>query len=256
MTKETPGNRSENREKAFNVNGPTATSSHLPEPLPNIIPDEESRQPLSDMSQLLTLHHQYGHIPMRKLQEMAKQGIISKRLASCNIPTCSACLFAKATKRPWRGKTRRDADNEETPTAVGEVVSVDQLESPTPGLLAQMTGKLTTKRYKYATVYVDQRSRFGYVYLQKTSSAEETIEGKNAFESYARRHGVTIQSYLADNGICIQSQHVGRRVQEEGPRLNIRGRERTPSKWSCRETHTRITRHGKDYANSCQFTMV
>jgi hypothetical protein len=185
----------------FSVNGPAASTTHLPESLPNIVPDEESRQPVSDMSQLLTLHHQYGHIPMRKLQEMAKQGILPRRLANCNIPTCSACLFAKATKRPWRGKTRRDNDNDEIPATVGEVVSVDQLESPTPGLLAQITGKLTTKRYKYATVYVDQRSRFGYVHLQKTSSAEETVEGKNAFESYARRHGVTIQNYLADNGI-------------------------------------------------------
>jgi len=138
---------------------------------------------------------------MRKLQEMAKQGIIPRRFAKCDIPTCSACLFARATKRPWRNKTRRDADNDETPTTVGEVVSVDQLESPTPGLIAQMTGTLTTKRYKYATVYVDQRSRFGYVHLQKTSSAEETIEGKKAFETYARRHGVTVKNYLADNGI-------------------------------------------------------
>jgi hypothetical protein len=103
------------------MNGPeSATASQLPDALPNIIPDEESRQPVNEMSQLLALHHQYGHIPMRKLQEMAKQGILPRRLAKCDIPTCSACLFARATKRPWRGKTRRDADNEETPTAVGE----------------------------------------------------------------------------------------------------------------------------------------
>jgi hypothetical protein len=95
----------------------------------------------------------------------------------------------------------RGADNEEKPTSVGEVVSVDQLESPTPGLIAQMTGKLTTKRYTYATVYVNQRSRIGYIHLKKTSSAEETVKGKNAFESYARRHGVIIQNYLADKGI-------------------------------------------------------
>jgi hypothetical protein len=110
-----------------------------------------------------------------------------------------ACLFAKATKRPWRGKT--NADNSESATTTGDVVSVNQLESPTPGLIAQMTGTLTTKQYKYATVYVDQRSRFGYVHLQKTSSAEETIEGKNAYKTYARKHGVTIKNYLADNGI-------------------------------------------------------
>jgi hypothetical protein len=108
----------------------------------------------------------------------------------------------KGNKETMEGKTRKDDGNEETPTAVGEVVSVDQLESPTPGLIAQMTGKLTTKSYKYATVYVDQRSRFRYVHLQKTTSAEETIEGKNAFETYARSHRVTVKNYLADNGIC------------------------------------------------------
>ncbi len=200
-TKEWTDTESE-KSTTLDMNGPeSTTATQLPDALPNIIPDEESRQPVIKMSQLLALHHQYGHIPMRKLQEMAKQGILPRRLAKCDIPTCPACLFTRATKRPWRGKTRRDADNDETPTAVGEVVSVDQLESPTPGLIAQMTGKLTTKRYKYATVYVDQRSRFGYVHLQKTSSAEETIEGKKAFETYARRHGVTIKNYLVDNGI-------------------------------------------------------
>jgi hypothetical protein len=73
--------------------------------------------------------------------------------------------------------------------------------SPTPGLIAQMTGFLTTKRYKYATVYVDQFSRLGYVYLQKEATAEETLQGKEAFERYANDRGVHVQAYLADNGI-------------------------------------------------------
>jgi hypothetical protein len=122
----------------------------------DVILDEEDRQPTNDLAQLLAIHHQFGHISMRKLQEMAKQGIIPRRLAKCRIPTCSACLYSKATKRPWRGKPRtRGSDNETQPTKPGEIVSVDQLVSPTPGLIAQMTGFLTTKRYRYATVYVD-----------------------------------------------------------------------------------------------------
>jgi hypothetical protein len=140
----------------------------------------------------------------------------------CDIPTCSACLFARATKRPWRGKTRRDADNDETPTTIGEVVSVEQLESPTPGLIAQMTGKLTTKRWKYAILCVDQRSRFGYVHLQKTSSAEETIKGKKAFEMYARQHGVTIKNNLADNGIFMANQWV-EECKKQGQGLTFTG---------------------------------
>ncbi len=80
-------------------------------------------------------------------------------------------------------------------------MSVDQLVSPTPGLVAQMTGFLTTKCYRYATVYVDQFTRLGFIYLQKTASAEETVEEKRAFEAYSHRHGVKIENYHADNGI-------------------------------------------------------
>ena len=73
--------------------------------------------------------------------------------------------------------------------------------SPTPGLIAQMTGKLTTKRYKYATVFVDHFYRLSYVYLQKTATVEETLESKKAFESYAASHIVQILNYHADNEI-------------------------------------------------------
>ena len=80
-------------------------------------------------------------------------------------------------------------------------MSVDQLVLPTPGLIAQITGFLTTKRYKYATIYVDQYTRYGYVYLLKTASAEETGEGKKAFEAMARRQGIREENYHADNGV-------------------------------------------------------
>jgi len=126
---------------------------------------------------------------------------LPRRLSKCRIPTCSACLYAKATKRPWRSKPKKNGDDGDKPTKPCQVISVNQLVSPTPGLIAQMTGFLTTKRYCYATIFVDQFSRLGFVYLQKTASAEETVEGKKAFEAFAHRHGVKIEAYHADNGI-------------------------------------------------------
>ena len=78
-------------------------------------------------------------------------------------------------------------------------MSVDQLVSPTPGLVAQMTGILTTKRYKYVTVFVDQASKLGYVYLQKTATVEETLEAKKAFQQYSMDRGVTIKAYHTNN---------------------------------------------------------
>ena len=50
-------------------------------------------------------------------------------------------------------------------------------------------------------MFVDQASRMGFIYLQKTCSAEETIEAKRAFEQYAENRGVRVQAYHADNGI-------------------------------------------------------
>ena len=64
-----------------------------------------------------------------------------------------------------------------------------------------MTSILTTKQYKYATAYVDHFSKFSYLYLQKADTAEETVEGKQAFERYTSENGVKIEHYHVDNGI-------------------------------------------------------
>ena len=106
----------------------------------------------------------------------------------------------KATKRNWRPKTAK-AYKPIKPTKPGQIVSVDQLVSPMPGLIAQMTGFITKKRYKYATVFVDQFSGLRFVYLQKETSVEETVEAKNAFERYALSMGVIVKGYHADNGV-------------------------------------------------------
>ena len=67
-------------------------------------------------------------------------------------------------------------------TQPGQIVSVDQLESNSPGLIAQLKGKLTQQRYKYDTVFVDQFSGYTFVYLQRRLTSEETVQAKHAFE--------------------------------------------------------------------------
>ena len=151
--------------------------------------------------ELLRFHHQFGHVSFLKLQQMAKLGTIPKRLATCPVPACSACLYAKAIRCKWRSRTTNNQEEASKPARPGERVSVDQLVSPTPGLIAQMTGFLTNKRYKYATVYVDQASRLSFVGLQKTATADKTLLGKEAFEQYAKDRGVKVEGYHADNGI-------------------------------------------------------
>ena len=132
---------------------------------------------------------------------MAKNGLLPKRLAKCPIPVCTACLYGKATKQPWRTKPQTQQGETSQPTEPGQVVAVDQLISPTPGLIAQMTGFITSARYKVATVFVDLATGHGFIYLQKSTSGEETVEAKKAFERYCAQRGVKVLHYHADNGI-------------------------------------------------------
>jgi hypothetical protein len=104
----------------------------------------------------------------------------------------------------------------------GYCVPVDQLVFPTPGFVAQMSGILTTARYKCATVYVDQASRLSFTYLQKTASAEETLEGKMAFKLYAKDQGVIISAYHADNGI-FRAHNWVQACRMNGQRLTFAG---------------------------------
>ena len=152
------------------------------------------------VAEFLNIHYRSGHLGFQKLKMMARQGIIPNKFANAPIPVCTACMYGKATKKRWRDKPTK-MPKELSVKQPGDKVSVDQMVSPTPGLIAQMTGILTTKRYRYATIYVDQASKLGFTYLQKTASAEETLQSKRAFEAFATNRGVKIRSYHADNGI-------------------------------------------------------
>lgn len=181
----------------LNPNGPSREEK---DPV-NVIVDEEERQESTPTAELLKMHYKFGHVSFAKLKEMAAQGIIPRRLEKAQTPACTACLYAKATKRRWRDKTSNNKDEAQRATKPGEVVSVDQLVSPTPGLVAQISGFLTRKRYKYATVFVDQCTGYGYAHLQKSDSAEETLEAKTAWEKLLQTQGITVRNYHADNGI-------------------------------------------------------
>jgi hypothetical protein len=52
-----------------------------------------------------------------------------------------------------------------------------------------------------ATVFTDHYSDLDYVHVQESTSAVNTIEGKQAFERFTHARGVRIEHYHADNGI-------------------------------------------------------
>ncbi|KAL7563769.1 hypothetical protein ACA910_020453 [Epithemia clementina (nom. ined.)] len=172
---------------------------------PHLIPPEEEPSTLSNKDQLLRWHYRLGHLPFSRLIHMAKSGVLPSGLATCPQPFCSACQYGKLTRKPWQTKGGPEKSVTKQITTPGQVVSVDQLESTTAGFIAQLKGKLTVQRYKYATVFVDQCSRYSFVYLQKRITSEETVQAKQAFERHAGLFGVKILQYHCDNGRFVDN---------------------------------------------------
>jgi len=168
------------------------------EDTPPIVEDEEVKF-RDEQQDLLHWHHRLGHMPFARLQEAAEVGIIPHRLRKVNPPKCTACMYANAMKKPWRTKappTEREVPPINTP---GAVVSVDQLESSTPGFIGQLKGWLMRQRYSCATIFVDQYSDLTFAYLQRSTNANETLDAREAFERFAYQHGVKVRHYHADN---------------------------------------------------------
>ena len=59
--------------------------------------DKVQKVETDQQSTLLQYHHQFGHVSFQRLQELAKQGVIPRRLAKVPPPMCAACTYVKAT---------------------------------------------------------------------------------------------------------------------------------------------------------------
>jgi hypothetical protein len=136
-----------------------------------------------DQAELMQWHYCLGHLSFQKLKQLALNGEIPKKFSKLKPPKCAGCLFGTMTKLPWRGKESASSHEIFVATKLGEIVSVDQMESTEVGFFAQLKGSLTKKRYRYCTVFVDHFSRLHFVHLQIDISAAETMLAKQAFRS-------------------------------------------------------------------------
>jgi hypothetical protein len=114
-------------------------------PRPTIIIDEEDKMPQDASALFLHWHHRLRHVSPKKIWLLAKLGLMPKQVVSCRIPLCTSCLYGKAMRHPWRGKTDTKQAPAKVITTPGQCILVDQLESTTPGLIAQLKGIPTTK---------------------------------------------------------------------------------------------------------------
>jgi hypothetical protein len=162
--------------------------------------DNSSLAAADDQAELMRWHYRLGHASFSALKQMAKIGKIPKKLAKVDPSKCAGCLFGAMTKIPWRGKESKASHEVFVATKPGECISVDQMESTQVGFHAQMTGKLTKRRYRGATIFVDHYPRLRFAHLMQDLTSDETIKAKRAFEQFAADHGVKILHYHCDNG--------------------------------------------------------
>ena len=155
------------------------------------------------VQELMHYHEKLGHMSFRRIRQMARSGILPTRLSKCDIPLCPSCLYGKLSRKAWRTSKHKNAIAKALKP--GQFISVDQLESSTPGLIAQLKGTPTRDRYRIATIFVDHFSDYTFVHLQRDTSSEETLRAKREFERISRSMGVKITHYHSDNGRFIDN---------------------------------------------------
>ena len=69
-----------------------------------IIEAEDEDLGESDEMLIIRYHQHVGRIYFQRLQDIVKVGFFPKRLYVFNRQLCSACVYSKAFKNPWKGK--------------------------------------------------------------------------------------------------------------------------------------------------------
>jgi hypothetical protein len=184
-----------------------------------------------DAQEYMHWHYRLNHPTHTVMIKMAKQNMLPRRITKILVDMgkqhskpsmCNDCCGAKATRRPWRGKSAKyNQRHLKKATYPGEVISVDQLESSIPGFIGQ-TEKLTRQCILASTVFVDHASDFSYVYHQTSMTSEETLKSKLAFEKFALSHGVHIKHYHADNGRFKDNLFI-KSIEDKGQTISFCG---------------------------------
>jgi hypothetical protein len=139
------------------------------------------------------------------------------------------------TKLPWRGKESKSSHEVFTATKPGECISVDHMISTHVGFFAQLKGKLTSKWYRAASIFIDHFSRLQFVHLMQDLLSDETIKAKETFEQFAAEQGVKIKHYHCNNG-CFCEQLLPTSMPTKLATHFLWGQCTLP-KWNCGACH-------------------
>ena len=166
--------------------------------------------------ELLRWHHRLGHVGMRRVQWLFRQGILAtseaaKRLHSSAAklthgPLCTACQYAKQRQKTSPGTVKQVIKEEEgalkkNDLFPGQEVSVDHFYcNPLGRLLTTYGRESADKKFMGGCIFVDHATGLVFIELQTRLNSHETLAAKQSFEQHCAEHGVIAQSYLSDNG--------------------------------------------------------
>lgn len=148
----------------------------------------------------LLFHERCNHVNMKQLSHWIRRGYfgLDKSIANAPDPICKACQFGKARQKAHRSNTGKIAENHTLP---GQGVSADQMEAGCPGKVPSTHSLLSHKSYKYINFWVDHATRYIFPTFHETKDLKSLVDSKAAFEAFAGKFGIAIQSIWADNGV-------------------------------------------------------
>ena len=134
------------------------------------------------------------------------------------------------------------------------MVSVDQLESPTPGFVPIAQGQPAIRHYCRAMVFVDHKSDFTYVHMNEALITTETLEAKHKFERIEEQHGTRVQHYHCDNGHFADHAFVSavHKAQQTITFCCVGA----PSKWYSSNMHLGYHQEHKNNVASCSMSLA
>ena len=108
---------------------------------------------IDDVSDAYLLHCRLGHINKNRMNRLTQEKIFEVNDYE-SLPTCESYLFGKITKSPFSEKGKRASD---VPTLIHTDIYRSMNTSARGG-------------YHYFIMFIDDLSRYGYVYLMKYKS--------------------------------------------------------------------------------------
>ena len=145
-------------------------------------PKSNKRKKVSHSDNTYLWHLRLGHINLDRINRLVKDGPLRKINVS-TLPICESCLEGKMTKRPFSVKGERSKE-------------------PLQPVQSDICGPLSVQDrggYEYFVTFIDDYSRYGYVFLMHKKS--ETFGKFKEFMAEAEKQlGKSLKSLRLDQG--------------------------------------------------------